>query len=658
MKVGVNNCNIAWWSDGFMMKDLVKNAQRGRGGGLEYSPYESDYTDASGWPTAFQDGREDLAWIVLRLRDLDGNDNPGMASSVYPSGVYNVYYEGPVSALCISYQVGNSEERFRTNQSLASGRRVTVVTEYDPGVTVGHAQYTLSQEYASGYDEITLKFLYTEDEIPTDYLRNVRIIHEDYSNYDDEPFTPTYINLVKRLTSPDGMVRPMQTLETNGATFDRNADPTGPGGSRRSSFDTSSENAFSGLTKPYHMQGASGGCSFEYAIRLANQADRDLHLPIYHDVSDKTVSSIAQLVLDELDPNHKVYVELGNEIWNPVLSYSVGYLYYNSQTSAADVSDLYNDPLTGDRGSERKRTAIRYAQRAVEVFKIFEDIFGGTDRLDRVLAWQTGAYTDASAMLYASGHYSSVDSFSIAPYVGGNLSGFPATRDNASGLIPNIYNDQWDTAELFKQMRATFSASLDVTQPLNDDEEVAVNKKNISRVKESLASRSEFDHIKLNAYEAGQHINISTNLLQSPSTLNDFGDPLSVSDAAAYTSGLYLSAQYDSLSNGEASAFSKYYLDQMEASGFDATVLFVDVGFWQADIDAGVQFFGFAEDAEPSTNDDKVLGVESFISLSAGNIALGTLSLGLSVDSSFDGGTSPVTVTVPQIGYRISNNRQ
>jgi hypothetical protein len=653
MKVGVNNCNIAYWSDGFMMKDIVKTAQRGSRSSYTYSPYASDFTDASGWPTSFQpnntDGSGTIRYLCVRQKDLYGENDPGRASSIYYSGVYNIFYEGPLSAIRVRFDTVTQDQRTFWSERSPTDER------YISSISTGHAQFTLPQSIAEDWYDWYLEINYLATSIPADYVRNVRIVHEDYvSNYEQEPFTPGYINLVKRLTSPDGMVRPMQTLETNGATYDRNG-IIGPGGSYRSTFDTSSENAFSGLTKPYNLQGASGGCSFEYAIRLANQADRDLHLTIYHDVSDKTVSSIAQLVLDELDPNHKVYVELGNEVWNPVLSWRVGYLYFNSQTSAADVSALYNDPLTGDRGSERKRTAIRYAQRAVQVFKIFEDIFGGTDRLDRVLAWQTGAHIDASAMLYASGHYSSVDSFSVAPYVGGNLSGFPATRNNASGLMPQIYKDQWDVAELFTQMRATFSASLDVTQPLNDDAVVAVNRRNISRVKEVLESRSEFDHVKLNAYEAGQHISIGSTVLQTSAYVEEpYGFYMSA--AARYASGVYFSAQFDSLSNGEASAFSKYYLDQMEASGFDATVLFVDVGFWQADED-GIQFFGFAEDAEPSTNDDKVVGVESFIALSDGNIALGTLSLGFSIDASFEATTTPLRVGVNQVGYRISNNR-
>ena len=107
MKVGVNNNNIAYWSEGYMTKDIVKSALRGARGSYRYSPYASDFTDASGWPTSFNpnntDGSGTIRYLCVRQKDVYGENDPGRASSIYYSGVHNVYYEGPLSAIRVRY---------------------------------------------------------------------------------------------------------------------------------------------------------------------------------------------------------------------------------------------------------------------------------------------------------------------------------------------------------------------------------------------------------------------------------------------------------------------------------------------------------------------------------------------------------------------------
>ena len=60
--------------------------------------------------------------------------------------------------------------------------------------------------------------------------------------------------------------------------------------------------------------------------------------------------------------------------------------------------------------------------RSVEIFDIWEDVFGGHERLLRVLAWQSGnAWSMERIILPHRDAYKHADALAVAPYMGMNV---------------------------------------------------------------------------------------------------------------------------------------------------------------------------------------------------------------------------------------------
>ena len=133
------------------------------------------------------------------------------------------------------------------------------------------------------------------------------------------------------------------------------------------------------------MQGSAempirGSASYEAMIELCNQLDCDLWVTVPHLATDEYLANLAHLIrtgvdkatgeqtTEPLKEDLKVWVEYSNEVWN----------WQFKQTKWADQN------LPGDKLDDK------YAKKSVEVFRVFEKEFGGTDRLVRVLATQTG----------------------------------------------------------------------------------------------------------------------------------------------------------------------------------------------------------------------------------------------------------------------------
>ena len=63
-----------------------------------------------------------------------------------------------------------------------------------------------------------------------------------------------------------------------------------------------------------------------------------------------------------------------------------------------------------------------YARRSLEIFKIWEEVFGGHQRLVRVLAWQSGnTWWMERIILPQQDAYKHADALAIAPYMGMNV---------------------------------------------------------------------------------------------------------------------------------------------------------------------------------------------------------------------------------------------
>lgn len=222
----------------------------------------------------------------------------------------------------------------------------------------------------------------------------------------------------------------------------------------------------------------SKGVPIEMQVALANRqlSDPWFNMPVRAD--DNFIRQYATLVRDTLDPRLKVYVEYGNEVWNPQFTVEHDYVRSLAVQRYGDANFWY-------------RT---WAEEARRDFAIWKEVFGEIGQADRVLrvaAAQTvnrfhsprflnHLYTNPSD-LSPSGERL-FDVLSMAAYVGVSSGSY-----NASTTKDRIIDDLF--ADLARQMNpATGSDGL----PVGD-----------FRWNKQLANQH---GVPLIAYEGGQHV--------------------------------------------------------------------------------------------------------------------------------------------------------
>ncbi len=144
------------------------------------------------------------------------------------------------------------------------------------------------------------------------------------------------------------------------------------------------------------------GAPLEIMVELANQTGSDPWFCLPHKASNDYIYKFASYVRKHLRPGLKVYIEYTNEAWNTIF------------TQAHYVKDKGGDlRLDPDRA---KAGYKYYSMRSVQIFNIWEKVFGGTQNIVRVMGSWTG-YTRMSEMLLTyRDAYKKTDALAIGPY--------------------------------------------------------------------------------------------------------------------------------------------------------------------------------------------------------------------------------------------------
>jgi hypothetical protein len=173
--------------------------------------------------------------------------------------------------------------------------------------------------------------------------------------------------------------------------------------------------------------GAEGirGAPMEVMVELANRLHADPWFSLPHAATDDFIRRFAEYVRVHVDPSLKVYVEYTNEAWNGIFNQH-RYMLQQGQRLGLD-----SDP---ERASWKY-----YSRRSVEIFNIWEQAFGGKERLVRVLAGFIGNKDMSKTILAYNGAYRYADAFAIAPYVYGDYNALRHARN--VGDIFSIMND-------------------------------------------------------------------------------------------------------------------------------------------------------------------------------------------------------------------------
>lgn len=144
------------------------------------------------------------------------------------------------------------------------------------------------------------------------------------------------------------------------------------------------------------------GAPIEIMVALANKLNADPWFNMPHKADNNFIRRYAQYVRDNLKPGLKAYVEYTNEAWNTIF------------TQAHYVRDM-GERLQLDE--DRDKGGYKYfSMRSVQIFDIWEQTFGGTDRIVRVMGSWAG-WTRVSEMLLSYRNaYKKTDAIAIAPY--------------------------------------------------------------------------------------------------------------------------------------------------------------------------------------------------------------------------------------------------
>lgn len=219
---------------------------------------------------------------------------------------------------------------------------------------------------------------------PQDPLRNFRMFREqDEATYATEVFNPEFLARTRKFA----VLRFMDWQRTNNSTLTSWSERPQPTDARWS---------------------GQHGVPLEVMLSLANRLQADAWFCLPHLADDDFVTQFALQVRSQLAPNLKVYIEYSNEVWNGQFGQAT---YAQQRGLALNLS------------TNAFQAQLRYhSLRSVKIFRIFEEVFGGTSRLVRVLGTQSANPWVGVQIMDWNGAASEADALAGAPYFGPSVS--------------------------------------------------------------------------------------------------------------------------------------------------------------------------------------------------------------------------------------------
>jgi len=272
----------------------------------------------------------------------------------------------------------------------------------------------------------------------SDPIRDIRVYMPGFEDPADAPrFHPKFVERLR----PFSVLRFMDLQATNDSQLSR----------------------WHERPKPYDAtQTTRRGVALEHLLELVLQLDADPWFCMPHLADDDFVRRFATLVRNRLPPQRKVYVEHSNEVWNGMFAQA---RYARERGLALGLS------------KDGYEAQLRYhAQRSLEIFRIWEQVFGGSDRLVRVLGSHFANPWASETILGWRGAYRHADALAVAPYFGRQFS--------APARAPEVRT--WRPERLIEACRGEIDLALDQV--------------------EALATMARSRGLDLIAYEAGQHL--------------------------------------------------------------------------------------------------------------------------------------------------------
>jgi len=147
----------------------------------------------------------------------------------------------------------------------------------------------------------------------------------------------------------------------------------------------------------------SRGAPVEIMVALANQVNANPWFSMPYQANDDYIRKFGEYVKKHLNPDLKAYIEYSNEVWNPI------FIHHDY---------AINEGLKEKLDDKKSPAGYKwYSKRSVEVFKIWEDVFGGQEQLIRVLGSWASNQSMSSLILSYEDAYKHTDAIAIGPYV-------------------------------------------------------------------------------------------------------------------------------------------------------------------------------------------------------------------------------------------------
>ena len=320
----------------------------------------------------------------------------------------------------------------------------TVWYEGEGRIGFGNAARILSTEPGRIRIQVDAKkgaiFLRLYETNPKDPIRNIRVILPGREEtYQTQPWNPSFL----RRWSKMACLRFMDWMKTNGSMIRHWSDRP-----------VSEDATFS-----------RRGVPVEWMVDLCNRIGAAPWFCMPHQADDDFVRRFAEVVKARLDPKLSVYVEYSNEVWNSMFAQ---HRYAAEQGQKLGFS---NKPW---------EAAWRFtAYRSIQIFRIWEEVFGGTERLVRVLPSQAANPYVSKQILSFQDAYKNADALGIGPYI-------------SMIITPD------------RKPKAEEVASWSVDQVLDYVEKVALPR-SIEWIRRQKQVADAYG-LRLVAYEAGQHL--------------------------------------------------------------------------------------------------------------------------------------------------------
>jgi hypothetical protein len=226
-------------------------------------------------------------------------------------------------------------------------------------------------------------FLRLRETKPENPVRHIRVLMPGFSAKDatKNPWHPKFLARWRGVAC----VRFMDFQETNG----------------------SKQRQWSDRPRPDDATFTRHGIPVELLCDLANRLEAGAWFCLPHEADDDYVREFAKLAKARLDPKRRAYVEYSNEVWNGQFKQNK---YAAEQGKKLGLAE------------KDWEAAWRYtAHRSVEILRIWEEVFGGHDRLVRVLPSQAANSYVSKQVAGWKDAAQHADVLAIAPYISMNI---------------------------------------------------------------------------------------------------------------------------------------------------------------------------------------------------------------------------------------------